>query len=83
MVIIFSSHSLEKIKERNISKSKIRKILKNPDEVQNGKYGRKIAHSFENDKLIRIIYNKKGENKYTVITAYKTDPDRYGGEKWK
>ncbi|KXB07188.1 hypothetical protein AKJ52_00745 [candidate division MSBL1 archaeon SCGC-AAA382C18] len=83
MKIVFSDHSLERLKQRNISRRKIREILKNPDETRNGKYGRKIAHRYENDKLIRIIYIKKGENRYVIITAYKTDPDRYGDKKWK
>ncbi len=81
MKITFSDHSLEKLKQRNISRSKIRRILQNPDEVQKGKYGRSIAHRFENDKLIRVVYIEKEEKRYTVITAYKADPRRYGGGK--
>ncbi len=82
MKIVFSNHSLKRLKQRNISRRKIGGILKNPDETRKGKYGRKIAHRWENDKLIRVVYIKKGERRY-VITAYKTEPDRYGDKKWK
>lgn len=81
MKIIFSDHSIEKLKERNISKNKIRKILQNPDEVREGRYGRKITHKSENDKLLRIVYIEKGEKRKLVVTAYKTDPERYGFKK--
>jgi hypothetical protein len=50
--------------------------IKNPIEVVNGCANRKIAHSVFDDKLLRVIYEKKND-KIIVVSAYRTDPRRY------
>ena len=50
--------------------------IKNPVEVVNGRPNRKIAHKVFDDKLLRVIYEKKND-KIIVVSAYRTDPRRY------
>lgn len=77
MKIFFSKHSLKKLEERGISRGEVEKILRDPDEVLKGKHGRSIAHKHEDDKLIRVVYIEMGEERYRIVTAYKTRPGRY------
>ncbi len=80
MNIVYTNHAEEKIAERKISKTLIEKFLKNPDTILDSKFGRKIAHKFIRDKLLRIVYTKEDET-YIVITVYYTQPERYKVEK--
>ncbi len=76
MKVVYTSHALESIKERGISKEIIEKSIEKPDEIIMGKKGRKIAHKVINGKLLRVIYEPK-EKTYILVTAYYTKPERY------
>ena len=79
MVILeinYTNYSEETLADRKIKKTIIEAALFNPDEVFDGRTGRKIAHKLVGDKLLRVIY--EFDNKaYIVITAYYTKPERY------
>ncbi|MCD6246842.1 MAG: DUF4258 domain-containing protein [Candidatus Diapherotrites archaeon] len=77
MKIVYTFHAKEKMVERNISKKIVKNALKNPDTIIETRCGRLIAHKQIKGKLLRIVYNE--ENKvYLIITAYFTEPKRYG-----
>lgn len=42
-----------------------------------GRFGRKIAQKVRGDKLLRVIYEQEN-NIYIIVTAYYTEPERYG-----
>jgi len=77
MEIAYTNHAEEKIAERKIPKTIIEDALKNPNAVADGTLGRKIAHKLIRDKLLRIVYEQAGRE-YIIITAYYTEPGRYG-----
>ena len=75
-MIRYYKHAEDQIKERLISKEEVEMTIKNPIEIVNGCANRKIAHKVFDDKLLRVIYEKKND-KIIVVSAYRTDPRRY------
>jgi hypothetical protein len=71
----FSKHSIEQMRNRNISMEIVLKILEDPKEIifENEQTIYQSIVSFENEKeyLVRIIVNSL-KNPKTVITVYKT-----------
>ena len=64
----WTDHIKLQLKERKISKELVENTLDNPDNIINGKEGRKIYQKITGDKLIRVVTEKE-----TLITAYLTD----------
>ena len=73
----YTDHAEENITERKLSKKVIEDAVKNPDQILDGKFGRKIAQKIISKKLLRVIYEQEG-NVYIIVTAYYTKPERYG-----
>ncbi len=73
--IHYSRHALAQIKERNISRKKIRETLLNPEQIVIGKNKKKIAQRVYIIKgkqfLLRVIFTEK-EDYMEVITTYLT-----------
>ncbi len=76
MDIVYTRHAEEKIAERKPSKTIIEDALRSPDAVLDSVFGKKVAHKLIRNKLLRIVYTRESE-KYVVITAYFTEPERY------
>jgi len=76
MNVAYTRHAEEKIAERKILKALIEEALKKPDSVLDSVFGRKITHKLIRDKLLRIVYEDKGDA-FVIITAYYAEPDRY------
>ena len=63
--IIFSYHSIEKIKMLKehgffVNKSSIINVVRNPDEILDGYKGRKIAQKNINNKhILRIVFTEE------------------------
>ena len=76
MKIRYADHAKEGMGDRKISKQLVEKALNNPDEVIQGKKGRKIAHKLVGQRLLRVVFKPK-EKSYIVITAYYAAPERY------
>ncbi|MBO8175060.1 MAG: DUF4258 domain-containing protein [Thermococcus sp.] len=75
--ILFIPHALERMNERGISKDLVIGALTNPDKVEEGHFGRKVAQKNIDGKLIRVIYEEH-EDEIIVITAYITSKvDKY------
>ncbi len=80
--IIFSDHSIEKIKILNkhgfqINKKVVVDIMKNPDTIINGYKDRKIAQKIISDRhFIRIIFIEDLNSK-RIITVYPVKRSRY------
>ena len=72
----YTSHAEENIKERRLDKKLIENVVRNPDKVIIGKFGRKIAQRIIDNKLLRVVYEEK-DDIYIIITAYYTYPERY------
>ena len=62
--------------ERRISKESVEKAIKDPDDVSNTKYGRKVASKLIRSKLLRIVYEEENDS-YTIMTASYTQAERY------
>ena len=56
MRITFIDYTEDSLSDRKISKEIIKDAILNPDEIVEGKKGRKIAHKVIENKLLRIIY---------------------------
>lgn len=70
-MIIFTPHSLLKLKQRKISKKLIIKTLKNPDNVLKSYAGRKIADKKFDHRYLKVIFKTEKQNSI-VITQYWT-----------
>lgn len=70
-MIIFTSHSLLKLKQRKISKIKVIETLKKPDYMANGYAKRKIAFKKFDKLFLKVIYRKEDED-IIIITQYFT-----------
>ena len=78
MRVAFIPHALDRMKKRGITEKMVLETLKDPEKLEEGYKGRKIAQKMFNDKLLRLIYEEK-ENELEVITAYLTSKvDKYG-----
>ncbi len=76
MNIVYTDYAEDTIKDRALNKKIIEHTLLRPDEVLEGKKGRKIAHKIIKDKLLRVIYEIERKT-YIVVTGYYTIPKRY------
>ena len=75
----YTDHAEENIKERKLNKKIIENILKHPNKIAEGRFGRKIAQKIVGEKLLRIIY-EENDNVYIIVTAYYTKSERYSKE---
>ncbi len=71
MKIKFIEHALERMKERGITKDEVINAISKPDYVEKGYGGREVAQKLIDGKLLRVIYERHGDE-IIVITAYKT-----------
>ena len=62
-----SDHAQERVKERGIDVEDIYRVLESPDNVLEGKFGRKIYQKVIGRYLVRVIVDGN-----TFITAYRT-----------
>ena len=76
MKIIYTDYAEAALRERQINKRDIEKVLLVPEETLEGDKERKIAQRIINTKLLRVVYEFE-TNTYIVITAYLTEPRRY------
>ena len=80
--IIFSNHSIEKIKilnkhEFQINKKAVVNIMKNPDKIINGYKDRKIAQKIIDERhFIRIIFMEDLNSKI-IVTVYPAKRSRH------
>lgn len=72
----YTDHAEENIQERKLDKKIVEKVVKHPEKVTEGKFGRKIAQKISGSKLLRVVYEQKG-NVYIIVTAYYTKHERY------
>jgi hypothetical protein len=71
----FTTHSFQQLGERNINQSLVLDAVMKPDQVLEGRRGRKIAHKRfsvdEQEYLLRVTYEETGESGL-VVTVYQT-----------
>ncbi len=79
--VIYIQHALERLEERGISAKMVEEVIRDPDNVNYGAKGRKIAQKLIDEKLLRVIYDEE-EYKIVVISAYVTSKvEKYS--RWK
>ena len=69
MKIIFSAHSLLKLKQRNIIKQKIIQTVKNPDVVLLSLLNRKMAYKKFGKLYLKVVFIKESYI-IVIITQY-------------
>ena len=70
-MIIFSRHSLLKLKQRNIGLEAVRKTLRFPDRTSSGYSDRTIAWKKLNGAYLKVVYRIENKN-IIVITQHWT-----------
>ena len=70
-MIIFSCHSLLKLKQRDISLQLVKKTLKSSDYQFPSYFDRKIVYKKFNKLYLRVIYKEEGKD-ILVITQHWT-----------
>ena len=70
-MIIFTSHSLLKLKQRKISKNLVIKTLKNPERISKSYSNREICYKRFGNLYLKVVYKKEDKN-IIVITQYWT-----------
>lgn len=73
--INITEHASSRAIKYGISRNEIIECLSSPDEVVEGYKGRKIAHKFKNNHLLRVIYEE--DDVITVVTVYLARRKRY------
>ena len=68
-MIVFTEHSLLKLKQRNILKSLVTKVLKNPDHISKSHSNRKVCYKKIGQLYLKVIYKEEVED-IIVITQY-------------
>jgi hypothetical protein len=75
----FTAHAEEKLKRLaslGVTKEKVLEIVRNPEKVVYGHYGRKIAQGLlTHELMLRIVYEEDEE--ILVITVYPCRRERY------
>lgn len=79
MPVTYTGYAEETLKDREISKNEVEFALLNPEEIVEGKKGRKIANKIFGNKLLRVVFEVEAKD-YIVITAYYTKLERYIGK---
>jgi len=73
--IHITDHAVKRILRYGLTKRQVLYALRHPDEIIVGYKGRKVAHKFKNEYVIRIIFE---ENEFiTVVTVYLSRRERY------
>ena len=76
MIINYSAHSLVRIRERELSKEMVGKVISNPDRLVQIEELKKAFKQFD-DSVVIVVY-KEINNIPFIITAYRsTDTKRY------
>lgn len=70
MLITFTKHALEQMKNRNISNEEVINTLNHPDKIVHDKFNNLIGQKIVGIYLIRVVYRE--EDTKIVITAYRT-----------
>ena len=81
--IILTDHALLQMHRRGIAEKDVKKIIRNPGQIEEVRSGRVIMQSCilkgkpEKEFLIRVIVDLSGDN-YKVVTVYRTSKiDKY------
>jgi len=70
-MIIFTEHSLLKLRQRKISKTRVIETIKNPDYTIKSYFNREIALKKFDKLYLKVIYKKEGKD-IIIITQYFT-----------
>lgn len=78
--VIFTLHAEDKIGRLvkiGVTKKKVLEILKNPEKILEGYYGRKIAQgSLSNELILRIVFEESNDE-IVIVTIYPGEGRRY------
>ncbi len=72
MTIFWSTHSLQRIKDRNLSRSLISETILKPDHVNVLGDFQYEAYKKFGQKYLKVIYSTR-KNHYIIVTAYYVD----------
>ena len=70
-----SEHAKKRMIKYGLSEDVVIEALREPDRVLVGYRGRKIAHKFKNNYVLRVIYEE--DDFIMVITVYPARRERY------
>jgi len=74
--IKITEHARKRMRKYDLHESMIFEALTKPDNLIEGHHGRKIAHKFMNNYVLRVIYEEENST-ITVITVYPARRERY------
>ncbi|MEX2514772.1 MAG: DUF4258 domain-containing protein [Candidatus Paceibacterota bacterium] len=66
-----TSHAIERISQRGISKKRVKEVIKNSENSKAAGDGKMIArHKGNYDQPVEVIYVQQSPNTFLVVTAY-------------
>ena len=71
-MIKFTDHAERKLKQRNLSKDKVRKVLKNPEFTFKSYSDRRVAYKRVGKLYLAVVFVEEGKEK-VVLTAHWED----------
>ena len=80
MEIRFTSHAKDKLgrlKDKGVTEDRVKKIVLNPEKIESGYFGRKIAQSLITDTLVLRVVYEKSRDEILIITLYPGKRRRY------
>jgi hypothetical protein len=72
-----ASEKLKRLKLIGVTEDKIKKTIREPENLVDGYFGRKIAQSFLTDELLLRVIFEETDNSILVITIYPGKRSRY------
>ena len=76
MIILFSTHSLQRMRERTITKEVVERVLADPDKKTESE-NQIIAAKRTNGKVTLVIYSKFGEVIFVITVVVSSKLRKY------
>jgi len=73
--IKMSGHARRRMAKYGLREDMVIGALRKPDRVSAGYHGRRIAHKFMDDYVLRVVYEE--DDVITVVTVYPARRERY------
>jgi len=70
-----TAHARRRMARYRVGEDFVFHALREPDYVVTGRHGRKIAHKFMNDLVLRVVYEE--DDAMIMVTVYSARRERY------
>lgn len=73
--ITISGHARKRMAKYELDEDLVIQVVRDPDRLADGYRGRRVAHKFMNDHILRVVYEE--DHVITVVTVYPARRERF------